>query len=187
MFDLEGMPPTLDELEKIYLWGMQVFGEDPGEFRAATAGFGPEGDREGWEAFLAEAAAIFAEHGDIPFVHWATYERAKIDLYLDRYGDRDGIAVRVRDNLLDLLPITYDSVALPLSSYSLKAVETLTGYQRRLADYGGDWAMAGYIEATETEDEARREEIMGGILDYNREDLEATWAVMGWLVGGSDD
>jgi hypothetical protein len=30
MFDLEGMPPQLDELEKIYLWGMQVFGERPG-------------------------------------------------------------------------------------------------------------------------------------------------------------
>ena len=29
MFDLEGMPPHLDELDKIYLWGMQVFGEKP--------------------------------------------------------------------------------------------------------------------------------------------------------------
>ena len=55
MFDLEGMPPQLDELEKIYLWGMQVFGERPGEFRAATAGFGRDGDRAGWYAFLAEA------------------------------------------------------------------------------------------------------------------------------------
>ena len=27
MFDLEGMPPHLDELEKIYLWGMQVYGK----------------------------------------------------------------------------------------------------------------------------------------------------------------
>jgi hypothetical protein len=56
MFDLEGLPPQLDELEKIYLWGMQVFGEELGEFRAATASFGPTADREGWEAFLAEAA-----------------------------------------------------------------------------------------------------------------------------------
>ncbi len=29
MFDLEGMPPHLDELDKIYLWGMKVFGEGP--------------------------------------------------------------------------------------------------------------------------------------------------------------
>jgi hypothetical protein len=24
MFDLEGLPPQLDELEKIYLWGMSL-------------------------------------------------------------------------------------------------------------------------------------------------------------------
>jgi predicted RecB family nuclease len=181
MFDLEGLPPQLDELEKIYLWGVQVFGERPGEFRAALAGFGRDGDRDGWDAFLAEAAAIFAEHGDIPFVHWASYERAKINLYLDRYGDRDGIAERVKRNLVDLLPITYQAVALPLSSYGLKAVERLTGYERQLEESGGEWSMARYIEATECEHPARRLEIMDEILAYNREDLEATWAVMRWV------
>jgi predicted RecB family nuclease len=181
MFDLEGLPQQLDDLEKIYLWGMQVFGERPGPFRAATAGFGITGDREGWEAFLAEAAAIFAEHGDIPFVHWATYEKAKIDLYISRHGDRDGIAARVKRNLLDLLPITYESVALPVSSYGLKTVERLAGFERGLEDYGGEWSMARYIEATETDDRDLRAEIMDEILAYNREDLEATWAVMRWL------
>jgi len=183
MFDLEGLPPQLDELEKIYLWGLQVLGERPGEFRAAVAGFGQTGDREGWEAFLHEAEAIFAEHGDIPFVHWATYERTKIDLYLSRYGDRDGIAGRVKRNLLDLLPITYESVALPTSSYGLKEVERLAGFKRQLTDAGGEWSMARYIEATETADESLRAESMDEILAYNREDLEATWAVMGWLRG----
>ena len=182
MFDLEGLPPQLDELEKIYLWGMQVFGERPGEFRAATAGFGSTGDREGWEAFLAEAETIFAEHGDIPFVHWATYELAKLNLYLDRYGDRDGIAARVKANLLDLLPIAYESVALPLSSYGLKEVELLAAYERRLEESGGEWSMARYIKATETEDAELRARIMDGILAYNREDLEATWAAMQWLL-----
>jgi predicted RecB family nuclease len=181
MFDLEGLPPQLDELEKIYLWGLQVFGERQGEFRAALGGFGPTGDREGWEAFLREAEAIFAEHDNIPFVHWANYERTKIDLYLGRYGDRDGIAERVKRNLLDLLPIVYESVALPTSSYSLKQVERLAGFDRQLTDAGGDWSMARYIEATETAHERLRAEIMDEILAYNREDLEATWAVLGWL------
>jgi predicted RecB family nuclease len=186
MFDLEGLPPQLDELEKIYLWGVQVFGDRPGEFRAATAGFGRYGDREGWFAFLAEAAQLFAEHGDIPVVHWASYELTKLNLYLGRYGDRDGIAARVKANLLDLLPITYESVALPLSSYSLKEIEGLAGYERRLTEAGGEWSMARYIEATETADEVARTSIMHEILAYNREDLEATWAVMRWLQGLHD-
>jgi predicted RecB family nuclease len=181
MFDLEGVPPQLDELEKIYLWGLQVLGERPGEFRAAIAGFGQTGDREGWEAFLREAEAIFAEHGDLPFVHWASYERTKIDLYIGRYGDRDGIAEHVKRNLLDLLPITYGSIALPTSSYSLKQVERLAGFQRQLTDAGGEWSMARYIEATETGEEGLWGEMMDEILAYNREDLEATWAVLNWL------
>jgi len=32
MFDLEGLPPFLDELDRIYLWGVQVFGESPSEY-----------------------------------------------------------------------------------------------------------------------------------------------------------
>ena len=43
--------------------------------------------------------------------------------------------------------------------------------------------MAKYIEATETDDERERAAIMDEILAYNREDLEATWAVVEWLRG----
>lgn len=187
MFDLEGMPPRVDELEKIYIWGLQVFGENAGPFRPAVAGFGPGGDREGWFAFLDQCGAILDEYGDIPFVHWATYEQVKLDTYITRYGDPDGIAARVKANLLDLLPITRASVAVPVSSYSLKDVETVAGYERRLEEYGGSWSMARYIEATETNDEAERAAIIDEILAYNREDLEATWAVLEWLrgLGGS--
>jgi predicted RecB family nuclease len=181
MFDLEGMPRRLDELEKIYIWGLQVFGRDPDPFRPALAGFGPGGDREGWFAFLAECEAILDEYGDVPFVHWATYERVKIDMYINRYGDPDGIAARVKANLLDLLPITREAVAVPVGSYGLKEIETLTGYERQLTDYGGSWSMAKYIEATECSDRGDRDALMGEILAYNREDLEATWAVLGWL------
>ena len=45
----------------------------------------------------------------------------------------------------------------------------------------GQWAIAKYIEAVETEDEATRGEVMDQILAYNREGLAATWAVLQWL------
>jgi predicted RecB family nuclease len=59
MFDLEGMPPHLDELDKIYLWGTQVYGNRPSEFMVALSGFGANGDKEGWLGFLANATQIF--------------------------------------------------------------------------------------------------------------------------------
>lgn len=181
MFDLEGLPPHLDETEKIYLWGMQVFGDEPSDFLPAVAGFGENGDQEGWNKFLENAEGIFSIYNDPPFVHWHHYEKTKLKMYVERFGDSDGVAERVNNNLLDLLPITRSSVALPIPSYSLKVIETYIGYERTQDEYGGEWAMAKYIEAIESADEALRDEVIGKILVYNREDLEATWAVLQWL------
>jgi predicted RecB family nuclease len=181
MFDLEGLPPQLDDLEKVYLWGMQVYGKKAGKFLGVTSGFGADGDREGWENFLDTANAIFAEYGAIPFVHWHHYERTHIKQYIDRYGDPNGIAARVLQNLLDLLPITKAAIALPLPSYSLKEVEKYVHFKRTQEEYGGTWAMAQFILATETHDEAERNARMAEILKYNEEDLKATWAVFEWL------
>jgi predicted RecB family nuclease len=177
MFDLEGMPPHLDELDKIYLWGTQVFGEKPSDFMFALSGFGADGDIEGWFGFLANARQIFETYGDIPFVHWAPYEQTYLRRYVERFGDTDGVAARVQANLLDLLTVTRDSVVLPLSSFSLKVVEDYVGFERKEAEYGGSWAMATFVEATETNDGEKRKALMDKILAYNKEDLEATWVV----------
>ena len=84
-------------------------------------------------------------------------------------------------NLLDLLPVTRQSIALPLPSYSLKEVEKYVGFRRTQEEYGGNWSMAKFVEATESEDEKQRAEVMDLILKYNEEDLGATWAVLNWL------
>jgi predicted RecB family nuclease len=41
--------------------------------------------------------------------------------------------------------------------------------------------MAMFIEAMETAEEGKRKEWMDKILAYNKEDLDATWAVFQWL------
>jgi predicted RecB family nuclease len=181
MFDLEGMPPYLDEIESIYLWGMQVYGESPSEFMPAVAGFGPDGDRDCWLAFLENAKKVFDTCGDIPFVHWASYEKTKLNLYIERYGDPNGTADRVKANLLDLLTVAKNSIVLPVPSFSLKVIEKYIGFKRSQSEFGGQWAMAMFIEATETSDDGKRNELMGEILKYNEEDLAATWAVFQWL------
>ena len=184
MFDLEGMPPYLDETDKIYLWGTRVFGSTAGEFMPAVAGFGPDGDKEGWFEFLRNADNIFKSHGDmIPFVHWAPYEKTHLSQYIERYGDPNGVAAHVKANLLDLLTVARDSIVLPTPSFSLKVIEMYIGYERTQAEYGGEWSMAKFILATETSDDKLRADLMSEILQYNNEDLEATWAVFEWLRG----
>ena len=181
MFDLEGMPPHLDDLEKVYMWGMRVFGERPSKYLASVADFGPHGDRDCWFDFLGNAKHLFEAYGDIHFVHWASYEETKLDVYSARFGDPDGTANRVKSKLFDLLKTTRDSMVLPVPSLSLKVVEEYVGFKRSQTEYGGDWSMAMFIEATEVNDEGKRRELMAAIEKYNEEDLEATWAVFQWL------
>ena len=185
MFDLEGIPPQYEELDKVYLWGVQVYGTGGyvGPYRPAVAGFGADGDRAGWERFLAAARQIREENGEVPFIHWHDYEKTKLMMYIARYGDPDGTAARVLEACFDLLPVVRDSLALPVPSYSLKAIEGLAGFKRTMKEYGGDWSIGRYIRAVEKEDEAERRTIMEEILRYNEEDLKATWAVFQWVKG----
>jgi uncharacterized protein len=182
MFDLEGMPPYLDEIESIYLWGMKIYGKKPSTYLRAVADISDNGDRQGWEEFLNTSTKIFDDYGDIPFVHYSPYEKTKLDLYLKRYGDKDGIAERVRSNLFDLLPAVKKSVILAAPSYSLKVIEQIAGFKRSQDEYGGSWSMAQYIKAVETKDVTEREKLMSAILIYNEEDLKAMWEVMQWFI-----
>jgi predicted RecB family nuclease len=182
IFDIEGVPPMLDEMNKIYLWGFQVFGEDKSEFIYSLADYGDEGDRDGWFGFLENCRKIFDKYGDLPFIHWASYEKTWIEVYLKRYGDDEGLVERVKGNLVDLMKLTKEAVVLPDYSYSLKRIEKLAGFKRALAEGRGDWSIAKYIEATEMKDLVERKKMMDEIVKYNQEDLEATWAVLQWLL-----
>lgn len=181
MFDLEGIPPHMDELQKIYLWGVQVYGMTNGPFLPAVAGHGVEGDQSAWQTFLRNMETIFGQFGEIPIVHWHHYEKSNVERYIERFGDPDGTGDRVLENMVDVLPLVKSSIALPLPGYSLKLVEKHVGFKRTQDEYGGDWAIAKYIEAIETNDAQLRSKIMDEILTYNREDLEATWAVFDWF------
>lgn len=183
MFDLEGVQALLKDPEIIYLWGAQVFGEQPGAFQYAELRPGDRDDERCWRDFLALARVIRREYGDaIPWVHWARYERRHVAGYIERWGDdADGVAAWVLDHLLDALPITERAVALPLYSYSLKEIEKYLGFERSQDEFGGTWAMVSYLDAAEHPDPVMRRTIMDEIVRYNQEDLASMWKVVKWL------
>ncbi|MBN1483829.1 MAG: TM0106 family RecB-like putative nuclease [Chloroflexia bacterium] len=182
MLDLEGLPPQFGEEEWVFLWGLQVFGDHPSDYLAAFALDRTE-EQAAWEEFLAITGDLFEEYGaDLPFVHWHHYERVKLQHYISRFGDIDGVAAQVADNLCDLLPITKKSFVLPLPSYSLKVVEEYLGFRRSCPGLHGDWAMAQYVALPGIANKARRDQVIAEICTYNREDLEATWHVFSWLM-----
>lgn len=181
MFDVEGIPPHLEHAEKTYLWGLKVFGEKPSPHLVVLAEVGVDGDERGWRGFLEHSKRIFTEYGALWLVHWSPYERTQVRKYVGRYGDPDGTAARVLESLYDLHPVVGGSLVIPVPSYGLKLIEQVAGYERQMPEAGGKWSMATYIEAVETEDPARAVELIGDIVRYNEEDLDALWAVYQWL------
>ena len=130
---------------------------------------------------MCNAAGLLDDRPTRRFIHWGGYEKSRIEMYVDRFGDADGTAARVLDALVDLLPVTRNSIALPIPSYSLKVVEKYVGFRRALPEANGAWAMARYIEATEMNDPAEQAGVLDQIKAYNQEDLDATGAVLEWL------
>jgi predicted RecB family nuclease len=186
-FDCEGLPPQFDELDRVYVWGVQVFGTLPSPYTAAMATAGADGDRAGWLGFLAEVGALFGYYGDIPFVHWLDDEPTAVARYVERFGDPDGVAARVQRNLVDIERVMRGSIVLPLASNSLKSVSRFCGSRRELDQHGRDWSLAKYIETVETADEFQRGGLVGQVQANNREDLEATYIVLKWLLARAAD
>jgi uncharacterized protein len=181
MLDFEGLPAFLDDLEKIYLYGFKDFRHSPPRYLSAHAGLGLDGDREGWESFLQIAEDLLFERPDAWFIHWGDYERTKIDLYRRRYEDPRGTAEGLLKRLFNLHRALTKTIALPVPSYSLKVIERYVGFERTIPEANGQWAIAQYIEAVESGDEAAYRPVLDQIKAYNQEDLDATRAVLEWL------
>ena len=82
---------------------------------------------------------------------------------------------------MDLLPLVKDQLVTGLPSNGLKTVAPLAGFSWRGDDVGGDLAMVRYIEATSDEDEEVRADARKWILDYNEDDVRATFHLREWL------
>lgn len=180
VFDFEGLPPHLETEALVFLWGLQIFGQDEEPYRFALAENADQ-DQQAWSVFLKHAQSIFAKHGNIPFYHWNHYETTMLRSYIAKYGDNDGIAHRITANAIDLLQMVRSSVALPIYSYGLKVVERYVGFERKLSTPGGSWAISQYLASLAATSDTARQDLLNQIQLYNQEDLEAVNAVLNWF------
>ena len=182
MFDIENDIYDAELGVKVYLWGLLVATErGPLEPSLIVAGQGREGDKQGWQDFLRASQDIFRIYGEIPFVHYAIHEKTWVGKYIERYGDSGDIGARVLDNLWDMQRAVTKSLVLPIYSYGLKHVETLTGFERTQEEYGGLWSLVTYDKYLNAASPGEAEHILQTILTYNSEDLLASLATYEWL------
>jgi len=182
-FDIESNPSDMDMETRVYLWGLLLDrgdGSSP-QYWGTIAPAHVNGDAAAWHAFLAKCSDLFAELGDVPFVHYSHYEKTWLSQYVDRWGDREGIAARVASLLWDMEKRAIRGrLCLPVHSYGLKHVEKCAGFERSQEDYGSLWSVARYNAYLEATDEAERKVIENELLTYNEDDCMAMRHVLRW-------
>ena len=187
MFDVENTPAGGDAEIFVYLWGLQVCGDDAGEFIPVFADFDDGADERCWREFLAVCMQLIADNPGIKFVHWSPHDATMIKTYMKRHDDGAGDGATVLESLLNLEPAATAALAMPIPGSSLKRVEKLVGFERTTDVAKGDDSIVAFEEAQETDDPKLRAEIVADLCAYNREDLEATWFVQRWIVDTCSD
>jgi uncharacterized protein len=182
-FDLEGVTELEESPTPIYLWGLAV--DEGGEDLAPEALFadpGPEGNRAGWERFVARASAILERWPRAPWVHYAGYELAWVRKYAEIFGAPEGFLGRLEGAMWDLYQKGVVSwVRLPLRSYSIKQVAPYAGFEWSDPESGSLWSVIRYRRACATRDPAERRRLLDAIARYNADDLRAMRAVWRWI------
>lgn len=169
-FDIESHPPT----DRDYLFGFWIGPIKTGEYKDFTAD-APEQEEQLWKSFLSWLETLPAEY---TVYHYSPYEVTRLQLLGRRYGDEENPWLqKFIANMVDLKRLTSDTVVFPLYFYSLKAIGKFLGFAWEGDVKGGGESVAAFEQWLETGDR----QILNAIIQYNREDVQATAFLLDWL------
>lgn len=167
-FDIESDP--LRDFD--YLFGVLKVDEDGESYHAFLAK--EQGQEEqAWKEFV----AFIESHIDAPIYHYGDFERVVVQRFGDKYGISEIAKEALSRNMIDLLDSIRPYAILPLSFYSLKDIASYTGFSWRSADAGGANSVLWFEGWLQNKDEA----LLKKVLEYNEDDVIATWKVKQWL------
>ncbi len=109
--------------------------------------------------------------------HYGTIEKTTFRHLFEKYKINGEVAKKIIDQMVDLLQIVRKNTILPLSYYNLKEVAKYFGFSWRASDAGGGNSMVWYDEWVKG-----NKELLRKILEYNEDDVKATYVVLKKLV-----
>lgn len=165
-FDIESYPP----LDLDYLFGFWVDGSYKA-FVAKTA----EDEKRMWKDFLSWVGTLPERY---TVYHYANYEITRLSVLARRYGDEENQDLeRFRNSMVDLKEVVREHAVFPLHFYSLKAIAKFLGFAWEGDVKGGGESVLAYEQWLESSDRS----ILDAIIQYNREDVQATAHVLAWM------
>ncbi|MBT4857486.1 TM0106 family RecB-like putative nuclease [Candidatus Uhrbacteria bacterium] len=139
----------------------------------------PEEEGRMWQEFL----LFIDDYPDARMYHYGWYELDVFRRMGVKYGVPDRIAKQFEERMVDVLPRLRESVIFPLSFYSLKDVAKYLGFSWRHPEASGQNSVVWYHEFLDNKDE----QALQDTIDYNEDDVRATWLLRNWAVGDRSD
>ena len=178
--DLEGHPfyDTARGLE--FLFGF-CYRDETGDVRyEALWARDRDGERAVFERFVDWVVERRRRHPRLHVYHYAAYERTALTRLMGEHGTREREVDDFlrQEVLVDLYRIVRQSLRASTSSYSIKAIEALYGFEREAEVKGGDDAVVSFETWIETGDES----LLAEVERYNEEDCRSTFELHEWLL-----
>jgi uncharacterized protein len=168
-FDIESDP--LRDLD--FLFGVLEVKNGKSRYHSFVAEK-PEDEGGMWRRFI----EFVLKREEAPIYHYGWFEMEVFRRFAAKYFLPEEIRAAVEKRMHDLLFLLRPAVLFPLSFYSLKDLGAYIGYKWQADDASGIQAVRWFEDYLKSGDK----KILEKILEYNKDDVKATWALKEWLV-----
>ena len=146
--------------------------------RSKAAGRAEE--RRGFERLVDHIVERRRRFPGMHVYHYAPYERTALSRLMGQHGTREQEVDELLrgEVLVDLFRVTKQALRASVSSYSIKDVEKLFGFERKAEVSGGSESVTAFETWLETEDDT----LLDPIRDYNEEDCVSLYELHRWLL-----
>lgn len=160
-----------------YLFGVLVASKESQTYHPFVAK-DPKEEESNWLAFV----NFLKEYAGATIYHYGWYEIDVFRRLSERYGAPDEVKRMFEEQMIDVLTRMREKVIFPTPFYSLKDIAKHLGFKWRSDDASGVNSVLWYQDWMQTKDES----ILKKIVEYNEDDVLATWFVRNWAVHKDD-
>jgi len=181
--DLEG-DPFAGEGGSEYLFGYLVTEQEAAQTYHGEWALSRRAEKQAFERFIDFAVARWKEYPDLHIYHYAPYEPSALKRLMGRYATREDELDRMLHGQLfvDLYQVVRQAIRASVESYSIKALEGLTGFVRATPlDVAGSALTALQTLLERGDAEAITPKLRDTVAGYNRDDCVSARALRDWL------
>jgi len=176
-----------DDGDRTYLWGVMLTDRATGKQKyqhfSSFTYLSPSGELDLAINFARWLLRLVNKHPDLLVYHYSDCEVVRLRRLAQRSGNPDLSAVceLIKDHFVDLFRLVRDNF-VAVDGLGLKVVASKgAGFSWRDDDPGGLNSQTWFAEAIQADSPEARAESRRRILEYNEDDVRATYALRQWL------